>query len=149
MNNNVHNQNLQAHQGNGPAGQLEKLREDLLQKREASVQEGLIEDIRVIDQALDQVDQAMAQSTQSSGIKVAEHRASIKTTTQSIQEEQKHTISEAEAKAISKFNVERYDVKGPFTNIDEYHKAMKINKAGLFSLLAAKGNEAGDELLAA
>lgn len=99
-----HDNNIRPAQG--PQAQLEKLRTDLLQKRQNSVEQGLVEDIHVIDQALGQVENALRESSldqriTNSQARLGQIRTAVNPVTESDSAQEQNTvISQTEADQI-------------------------------------------------
>ena len=104
MNQVNHNSETKQHHGHGVNGQLEKLKTDLLAKREASVEQGLVQDIHMIDKALGQVDKALKEVILEQKITSSQARlGQIRPATQQVNQEfesRPKVISEKEAEHI-------------------------------------------------
>lgn len=145
--------NSETKKKNAPIGaqsQLEKLKTDLLHKREASVEQGLVQDIQMIDKALSQVDTAIKEVALNQKITNSQAKlGQIRPATEKVieaEEEAPKIISEKEAehiKAIRSIQGQEILPGQQFASMDGREPSnvsyMKKNINGLFDLVALKG----------
>ena len=133
----------------GAQSQLEKLRTDLLHKREASVEQGQVQDIQMIDKALTQVETALKDVVLNQKIASSQARlGQIKPATQAINVQEKEApklINEKEAeqiKAIRSIQSKEISPGQQFASMQGREPSnisyMKTNIQGLFDLVALK-----------
>jgi hypothetical protein len=146
---NEHDHNIRPAQG--PQGQLEKLRTDLLEKRQNSVEQGFVEDIHVIDKALGQVENALKEASLDQKITNSQARlGQIRTAVNEVSKPDaghSHgaTISAHEAEQIKAIKaIQGIELKPGEVFASMYGREpsntsyMKTNIQGLFDLVALK-----------
>jgi len=137
------------HHGHGVNGQLEKLKTELLTKREVSVEQGHVQDIQLIDKALEQVETALKdvtlnQKIASSQARLGQIRPATESVT-SVEIDAPKVINEKEAAHIRAIK----SIKGteilPGEQFASMHgrepsnvSYMRDNINGLFDLVALK-----------
>lgn len=145
-----HNSEIKQHHGHGVNGQLEKLKADLLTKREASVGQGLVQDIHMIDKALGQVDKALKEVSLEQKITNSQAKlGQIRPATQKVDPEfsdRPKVISEKEAEHIRAIKSIQGKQIMPGEQFASMHgrepsnvSYMRDNINGLFDLVALKG----------
>lgn len=146
------------HEGKGQSptkvqGQLEKLREDLLTKRQTSVESGFVGDIHMIDAALGQVEKALEevklnQKIANSQARLGQVRSSG-TTEEADEEIDPETITEYEAEQIMAIRSVQGEAIQPGQVFASMYGGrepsnvayMQKNINGLFDLVALKNSK--------
>ncbi len=134
----------------GAQSQLEKLKTELLTKRESSVEQGHVQDIQMIDKALEQVDTALKDVSLNQKIASSQARlGQIRPATESVSAEEVDTpkvISEKEAahiRAIKSIQGQEILPGEQFASMSGREPSnasyMRNNINGLFDLVALKG----------
>ncbi len=128
-----------------PQTQLEKLHEDLQAKYASSVNQGLVDDLPPIQEAIIQVQSALdevrlKQKITNSQAKIGNYRG-VEATDEAEASDDNLTISSAEAQQIQHFNSVASIALRPgerFTSVDSHNHYMQTNISGLFSLMDSK-----------